>query len=91
MRTMIDVFLTESPRMLEEVYLALAARDAPRLRRAGHSLKGSCGYFAATSAYDAAQQVEKLGETGDFAAADRATAELRTQIERLQPALREFR
>jgi HPt (histidine-containing phosphotransfer) domain-containing protein len=91
MRTMIDVFLAESPRMLDEANQALAARDAPRLRRAGHSLKGSCGYFAAKSAYSAAFHVERLGEAGDFSAATGAIDELRSQIERLQPALREFR
>jgi two-component system, sensor histidine kinase and response regulator len=91
MRTMIDVFLAESPRMLEEVNQALAARDASRLRRAGHSLKGSCGYFAAKNAYDAAFHVEELGEAGDFSAATSAIDELRTQIDRLEPALREFR
>jgi len=91
LRTMIDVFLTESPKMLDEASQALDARDSPRLRRAGHSLKGSCGYFAAQSAYDAACRVEQLGDAGDFSAATGAIDELRRQIERLQPALREFR
>jgi signal transduction histidine kinase/FixJ family two-component response regulator/HPt (histidine-containing phosphotransfer) domain-containing protein len=91
MRTMIDVFLTESPRMLEEARQALAARDAPRLRRAGHSIKGSCGYFAAKRAFDAALFVERLGEQGDFASAAAALAELDDQIACLQPALEQFR
>ena len=91
MRTMIDVFLAESPKMLDEAHQALAARDAPRLRRAGHSLKGSCGYFAAKTAYEAAFHLERLGESADFSAASGAIGELRNQIERLQPALREFR
>jgi HPt (histidine-containing phosphotransfer) domain-containing protein len=91
MRTMIGVFLAESPKMLDEARQALAARDAGRLRRAGHSLKGSCGYFAAKSAYDAAFCLERLGEAGDFDSAEDALAELDGQIARLQPALEQFR
>jgi CheY-like chemotaxis protein len=91
MRTMIGVFLAESPKMLDEARQALAARDAGRLRQAGHSLKGSCGYFAAKSAYDAAFCLERLGEVGDFDSAENALAELDGQIARLQPALEQFR
>jgi CheY-like chemotaxis protein/HPt (histidine-containing phosphotransfer) domain-containing protein len=91
MRTMIGVFLAESPKMLDEARQALADHDAARLRRAGHSLKGSCGYFAAKSAYDAAFCLERLGEAGDFDSAENALAELDGQIARLQPALEQFR
>ena len=67
-------------------------RAMPRdLRRAGHSIKGSCGYFAAQSAYEAAFRVEKLGESGDLDSAASAIAELRVQLSRLQPMLAEFR
>jgi HPt (histidine-containing phosphotransfer) domain-containing protein len=91
MHAMIDVFLAESPNMLAEVHAALAAADAPRLRRAGHSLKGSCGYFAAEPAYEAAFAVERLGQAGDFASATAAVSELSQQLERLRPALVAYR
>ncbi len=90
MKTMIDVFLAESPKMLDEVHAALAAHDAPRLRRAGHSLKGSCGYFAAERAYGAALAVEKLGQNGSLADAAPVVEELKCEIERLTPALATF-
>ncbi len=90
MKTMIDVFLAESPKMLAEVRAALAAGDAPRLRRAGHSLKGSCGYFAAAGAYQAALAVENLGQTGSLADAAPAIEELQREIDRLTPALATF-
>jgi CheY-like chemotaxis protein len=91
LRTMIDVFLAESPKMLAEVHSAIAAADAPRLRRAGHSLKGSCGYFAAEQACAAARAVEQLGQEGNLADASPLATALAHEIERLTPALAEFR
>jgi len=91
MRTMIDVFLAESPKMLDEARAAIAARDAARLRRAGHSLKGSCGYFAAQQACSAALALETLGQNGSLDIADSAVEELAREIQRLKPVLAEFR
>jgi len=91
MQTMIEVFLQESPRMLEEARKAAAAKDSPRLRRAGHSLKGSCGYFAVPEAYEAALHVERLAEDGDLARASKALDQLSAEIDRLRPALARFR
>jgi HPt (histidine-containing phosphotransfer) domain-containing protein len=90
MRTMIDVFLAESPKMLDEVRAAIAARDAARLRRAGHSLKGSCGYFAAQRACCAALAIETLGQNGSLDKADSAVEELARELQRLNPVLAEF-
>ncbi|MDX1944153.1 MAG: ATP-binding protein [Pirellulaceae bacterium] len=90
LQTMIDVFLSESPKMLDEARQALAAGDAPRLRRAGHSLKGSCGYFAAQDAYEAAHQVELLGQAGDFDSARPALDALTRQIDTLRQGLAEL-
>jgi CheY-like chemotaxis protein/HPt (histidine-containing phosphotransfer) domain-containing protein len=90
MAKLIEVFLAESPAMLAEVQAALSARDAARFRRAGHSLKGSCGYFAAESAYYAALRVEKLGAAGDLNAADTAVRALEEEINALRPALARF-
>jgi CheY-like chemotaxis protein/HPt (histidine-containing phosphotransfer) domain-containing protein len=91
MHAMIDVFLAESPKMLAEVHAALAAADAPRLRRAGHSIKGSCGYFAAELAYETAFAIERMGQSGDLSAASAAAIELAEQLDRLRPALVAFR
>ena len=90
MQKMIDVFLAECPKMLDEARAALAAQDGPRLRRAGHSLKGSCGYFAAPPAYEAAFAIERLGQAGDFSAARQAMEELNCQLGRLRTALVKF-
>jgi two-component system sensor histidine kinase/response regulator len=90
MAKLIEVFLAESPAMVAEVHAALAARDAVRFRRAGHSLKGSCGYFAAERAYYAALCVEKLGAGGILDGGADAAQALEWEINALRPALAQF-
>jgi len=87
LQTMIDVFLAESPNMLAEARAALNAGDAHRLRRAGHSLKGSCGYFSAAEAYQAALDVEQLSDGSDLALARPAIDRLECIIQRLATTL----
>jgi HPt (histidine-containing phosphotransfer) domain-containing protein len=90
MRTVIDVFLRESPKMLEDARYAAAANDQQCLRRAGHTLKGSCGYFAVPAAYNAALSVEQLATNGNMTQAKLALERLAAEIDRLRPALTRF-
>jgi CheY-like chemotaxis protein len=88
---MIDVYLTENGRLLDQIAQAIAAEDGDGLRRAAHSLKGSCSYFAATTAQHAAARLEQLGRDRDFAGAGPACAELRRVLREIEPELRAFR
>ncbi|MFN0021255.1 MAG: ATP-binding protein [Pirellulaceae bacterium] len=90
MQTVIGVFLQDFPRLLAEISQAIAGGDAVRMRRAGHTLKGSCGLFQAESAYQAAAEIEKLGCAEDFAEAASALAALTTQLNLLRPHLEAF-
>jgi HPt (histidine-containing phosphotransfer) domain-containing protein len=58
------------------------------LREAAHALKGAVSNFAAASATEAAQRLQKMGETGDLTAARSAYALLEDEIARLRQALR---
>ena len=58
--------LEESPRLLATVRSAAAARDATQLRLSAHTLKGTLRYFGETSAYDAAQHLERMGYEQNF-------------------------
>jgi CheY-like chemotaxis protein len=81
------LFLEESPRMLEAIAQAVAEKDAERLQRAAHSLKGSVATFSAQDALAAALKLERLGRSGDLEEAERAYAALANEIERLRSAL----
>ena len=90
MQTVVGVFLKDFPRLLEEARQAIATSDSARLRRAGHTLKGSCGIFNAQAAFRAAAKLEQLGHAGNFSAAEPALGELTLQLELVRPHLEAF-
>jgi signal transduction histidine kinase/CheY-like chemotaxis protein/HPt (histidine-containing phosphotransfer) domain-containing protein len=86
------VFLKESPRMVNELRDAVAARDAHRVNRAAHTLKGAVATLGAPAARDLAFQIEKLGANGELDEAasrlvefDAVIGELRSSLEALLP------
>ena len=87
LRELIGLFLVEYPLRFAEVRAAVAQADADKLRLAAHTLKGTVGNFAATSAYDAAERLESMGQRGDLTGAMEAVAELEMELARLRPAL----
>ncbi len=90
MREILGVFLEESPKMLAEVRHALQEQDPIRLRRAAHTLKGSCGYFAAHHAQSLAEILEHHSSSGDFPKAHETLEELQNELKRIEPALRVY-
>jgi PAS domain S-box-containing protein len=81
------LFVEESPKMLEAISQALAEKDAARLQRAAHSLKGSVATFAAQNASNAALRLERLARAGDLSEAPGAYAALEAQVARLRSIL----
>jgi DNA-binding response OmpR family regulator len=86
-RRLIDLFLEDSTRLLDDVRRAIASRDAEELRRAAHTLKGSVCNFPASVATNLAQQMERIGAEGDFDAAQDLLPSLRAEIDRLRGVL----
>jgi HPt (histidine-containing phosphotransfer) domain-containing protein len=87
-RDLAQIMLEECPRMLCEVRAAWHDRDADRLRKAAHALRGSADVFAARHAVQAASRVEKIGHTGTLDGADAAMYELEREVGRLSAAIR---
>jgi HPt (histidine-containing phosphotransfer) domain-containing protein len=86
-RLLIDLFLEDSATLVGEISLAIAERDADRLRRAAHTLKGSVCNFPAGAARDTASRMELIGFEGDFDAAQEVFPVLEQEIERLRGLL----
>ena len=86
-RRLIDLFLQDSERLVDDVRHAIGDRDAERLRRAAHTLKGSVSNFPAGAARDAAAQMEAIGFEANFDAADKAFPVLQREIDRLRGVL----
>jgi HPt (histidine-containing phosphotransfer) domain-containing protein len=87
LRDLVDLFLEECPRLVDEIRVALDGKDAKALQRGAHSLKGSTSNLAAKMASEAAFKLERLGQAGDLGHAESVLQELEGQLVRLKPAL----
>jgi CheY-like chemotaxis protein len=87
LKEVIDIFLRDAPRSMQQMSEAVANGDAKRLERAAHTLKGSVGYFGAERTFRAAHRLEMLAKQGDLAAAGAGFAELKEALDRLEPEL----
>jgi PAS domain S-box-containing protein len=83
----VGVFHEDGPRLIDGIREAVAARDANRLCRSAHSLKGSLGCLSATPACEAALRLETLGRSGDLSDAPHALETLESELSRLTAAL----
>ena len=77
------MFLEDGPGQLAQVREALNKHDAPALRAAAHTLKGSIGIFKDQPAYDAALRMEYLGRDADWAPTEEAWQDLDREVARL--------
>jgi CheY-like chemotaxis protein len=86
-RRLVDLFLQDSGRLLDDISRAIHDRDAERLRRAAHTLKGSVSNFPAGAARDTAARMETIGFEANFDAAQEAFPLLEREIDRLRGVL----
>jgi PAS domain S-box-containing protein len=89
MKELVGLFLGECPKWMAEIHDAVAGRDAAKLQRAAHTLKGSVGNFGADEASEAARRLEAVGRVQDWGQVEDACAALEAAIDRLKPALAE--
>ena len=61
LRELVELFLQDAPKREADVRLAVERRDAKRLERAAHSIKGACAIFGAAATLEAAARLERLG------------------------------
>jgi HPt (histidine-containing phosphotransfer) domain-containing protein len=83
----IVAYLEQCPALLEQVTLAVMARDAGRLARSAHSLKGAVGIFGVRDAIEPAASLERAGKSGDLSMIDDLHARLAAEAERLRAEL----
>ena len=78
LRELCQIFLEESPKVLQKLREAIAEKDAEEIRRSAHSLKGELGYLGAAAAGQAARELEDMGHEKNLSRA----AEVFTLLER---------
>jgi CheY-like chemotaxis protein len=87
----IDIFVADSPLLLQQVLDAAARQDAVGLARAAHKLKGTVSVFGSQSATEAALVLETMGRVHDWGHADEALARLKQEVQALDKALGRLR
>jgi len=90
LRDLCDIFLEESPKLLQKLHVALAAGDSDGVMRAAHSLKGESSYLGAGETSQAARQLEEMGRNKDLSRADATVAVLEREITGLHLHLKEL-
>jgi CheY-like chemotaxis protein len=87
MRELIDLFVSEYPRQLEDVRRAVRSRNVVDLKFAAHALKGTVGNFSAEPSMNAAASLEEMGRRGDLDDATECCGRLATELSRLHTTL----
>ena len=82
-----DLFLTDYPRSLAALHVAIDARDPLACREEAHGLKGAVANFGAAEAVEAALRLEMLGREGHFEGAPAALSALEQALATLHHEL----
>lgn len=88
LRELAQTFFAECESLMQQIAHALEHRDAAKLRRAAHTLKGASNMFCAKAAAAAARNLEILGRDGCFDETDAAWAILQAEVQRLIPTMK---
>jgi CheY-like chemotaxis protein len=84
---MVDLYLSSSPVLMTEIESAVAARDAEKITRGAHTLKGVLKNMCAAAGADAALQLEMVAKSGQLERADEQFTALKGRYEQLHSAL----
>jgi HPt (histidine-containing phosphotransfer) domain-containing protein len=75
-----QIFLEESPKLLQTLRQAVVAGDAEAAMRAAHSFKGELSYLGAEDATHAARALEHMGHEKDLSRAADMLASLERKV-----------
>ncbi len=84
---LIDLFLTETPRRLSELHVALASGDLPQAAKTAHTIKGASATFGGRELQARCAELEKLAAASRLGEARASARELERAYERLASAL----
>lgn len=87
LKELVELFLAEIPGVMDEIRTAIHQKDAVRLRKVGHLLKGSAGTLGATAVSEVALRLEMMGRDNDLHDAPESYQALEQALHRVKPAL----
>lgn len=90
LKNVIQAFLHEAPRLIQQIRAALESRDTKTLMRAAHTIKGSLRFLGSPQACDLALRLEEMSQAGQLTDAGQELSALQAEIERLHAPLVAF-
>ncbi len=88
LRELCQIFLEESPKLLQKLREAVALGDAEGTARAAHGLRGELSYLGTVRASEVANQLEEMGRQEKMSQAGEALAALEEEVASLQLCLK---
>ena len=87
LRDIVQAFLEEHPRRIDEIRMGIDSADFELLNRAAHTIKGSMRYFSARAVFDRAFALEQLGSQKTLEGAEEVFGLLKQELAKLVPHL----
>jgi len=87
LRELVEIFVTESPKLLIKLRDAIAASDAEAVMRGAHSIKGELSCLGAVAAANTAQKLETMGSNKEMAGAPEMFTNLERELKAVKLAL----
>jgi HPt (histidine-containing phosphotransfer) domain-containing protein len=88
---LIDAYLEDTPRLMNELAISLVQQDAPKFGRTAHSIKSSSASLGALPLSLLAKELEMIGKQGDLSEAETKLKHLQESYAQVQLRLKELR
>jgi len=86
----VEMLATDGRELIVQIRQALSGADAPRLGSAAHTLKGMVSNFCAPQVQADAFDLERIGKSGDLAAAAPVVGKVEREVDALIVELTAF-
>jgi PAS domain S-box-containing protein len=90
LKEVIEAYFEESPRLMDQMTLAIEEGDHVTLQRCAHTLKGSMRFLGAQTGYEMALELETAAQDNESGRFRTLLDRLRCGTEGLEPALRRY-
>jgi HPt (histidine-containing phosphotransfer) domain-containing protein len=87
-RELAELFMDDSASLIKRIQDSINSSDSNQLRKSAHTLKGSVSNFSAQKAFDAAFNLENIGQNNNLDNAESAFRELKSEIQNLIEAMK---
>ena len=88
---LIDAFLDDAPKMIQQIRTALTNKDVESFRRNAHSLKSNAKTFGATGLAELSMELESIGRDNRLDAVGDRLEKLSVEYARVETALKGMR